>query len=388
MKILFISPRVPYPPIKGDKLRTYHFIKRLSKKHDIDLCTFYENKEELVGLEEMKKYCSEVRSVFLPKHQAYVNILRTCYNLLPFQVNYYYSKSMEREIFELTMANTYDIVYISLQRMMLYADYVKSGKIVLDRIDALSLNMKRRAENERNPIKKAIFYFEYLNVRHYERSAKRKYDWCVITSEVDKMAIGDNNIIVVPNGVDTEYFQPQKIEKDIDIIFTGNMGYFPNIDAMKYFSKDIMPKILRKRPDIKLYIVGTAPVNDIKSLNDDKIVFVTGFVKDIREYLNRAKVFIAPLRSGSGIQNKILEAMACALPVVTTLYGNAGIKAEAGKQLVMADEPFEFSQRVLELLKNEQKRIEVGNEARKMAISNFSWSSSVIKLEELYNKVQ
>lgn len=384
MKILFISPRVPYPPIKGDKLRIYHFIKGLSKNHDIDLCTFYENDDELAGLEEMRKYCGKVQAVLLTKMQSYLNILRTCYNLLPLQVNYYYSKRMAEVISSMTRDREYDIIHISLQRLLPYVDYVASGKIVLDQIDALSMNMKRRAGTERNPIKKVALYFEYSNMKRYEYKSRVKYDKCIITSEIDKAALNDPAIEVMPNGVDTEYFRPGNINKDIDLIFTGNMGYFPNIDAMKYFCNEVFPAILRVNKEIKLYVVGAAPGAEIKALNNNKNIFVTGFVKDIKDYLNRAKVFVAPLRSGSGIQNKILEAMACALAVITTSYGNAGIKAKSEKHLLLADEPNEIANAIIKLLNNDIQRQQLGITAREFVKEGFNWDNRVKKLEEIY----
>lgn len=387
MKILFISPRLPYPPIKGDKLRIYYFIKELSKIHKIDLCTFYENNGELAGLEEMRKYCGRIETVLLTKMQSYMNILRTSYNLLPFQVNYYHSKKMAKGISKMTQNSEYDIIHISLQRLLPYVDYVKSGKIVFDQIDALSLNMKRRADAERNPIKKTALYFEYSTMKRFEYNSRVRYHKCIITSEVDKAALSDANIEVIPNGVDTEYFKPCNVTKDIDLIFTGNMGYFPNIDAMKYFCNEVFPAILKVNKEIKLFIVGADPSSEIKALNNNKNVFVTGFVKDIREYLNRAKVFIAPLRSGSGIQNKILEAMSSSLPVVTTSYGNAGIKAHSEQHLLLADETEEFARSAIRLLRNEKEGGRLGGNARKFVEQDFSWENRVQKLRTIYQSL-
>lgn len=383
-RILFITPRMPYPPLKGDRLRPYNFIKELSKRHTIDLCTFYEGNDDAKGLDEMKKYCANVETVPLSKTQSYMNLLRSLVNFKPLQVNYYYSKAMKRKVEELEVINKYDIIHVVLQRMMPYAIRRNGEKLVLDQIDALSLNMKRRALTEKNLIKKAIFYCEYINMASYERHNKQKYNECIITSDVDKRALGDDRVKVISNGVDTAYFAPAKADKNIDLIFTGNMNYFPNVDGVVYFCEEIMPKILKVRPDVKFYIVGVNPNKEVISLADNKNIFVTGFVDDIREYLNRAKIFVAPLRSGSGIQNKILEAMACGLPVVSTSQGNSGIKAEDGKDIVLADDIEELAKTIIDLLSADNKRTRIGDSARNMVEKNFSWSSNAQKLELIY----
>lgn len=387
MRILFITPRFPYPPVKGDRVRPYNFIKELSRRHTIDLCSFYETKNELGVIDEMKRYCNKIEVISLHPWQSYANLLKSVINLKPLQVNYYHSLAMVKKIEEMISSSPYDIIHVVLQRMMEHVKEIPADKIVLDQIDALSLNMQRRAFAENNPIKKAVFYMEYANMKRYERGQK-KYAACIITSEKDKQALGDDSIQVIPNGVDIDYFTPAQNNKDIDLIFTGNMGYFPNVDSVLYLCNKILPKILLRYPSLKLYIVGTNPAREVQKLADNKNIFVTGFVDDIRQYLNRTKVFVAPLRSGSGIQNKILEAMACGLPVVTTSYGNAAIKAKPDQQLVIMDEPNQFADKVIDILNNESLRKTLGANARAYMEQEFSWLSQTNKLEQIYDTVQ
>jgi glycosyltransferase involved in cell wall biosynthesis len=235
MKILFILPRFPYPILKGDKLRAYYFIKGLSSKNiRIDLCAFYSDKEDLKGVQELKKYCCTIKLIKLSRLQSFLNLFRTLINLLPFQVNYFYSGEMKKTIEEMVTRNNYDLVHISLQRMMLYSDCVDKSKLVLDHIDTLSLNMKRRVALEKFILKRMLFNFEYVLMERYERGNQNKYAFSLVTSEEDKKSLRDESVVVIPNGVDTKFFCPEELNKDIDIIFLGNMSYFPNIEAVLY----------------------------------------------------------------------------------------------------------------------------------------------------------
>jgi sugar transferase (PEP-CTERM/EpsH1 system associated) len=386
-KVLFLTPRIPFPPIKGDRIRSYYFIKELSRSYAIDLCTFYEKQEDLKGIGELRKYCQRVETVFLPQVASYLNILRTLVNFKPLQVNYYFSSKMKKTLKELLQSGHYDLIHIVLERMMPYAEMLNGNRVVLDHIDALSLNMMRRACAEKNIFRKTVFYLEYSLIKRFEKNIRRLYDASLVTSEVDRSFLPDKTVTVISNGVDTDYFQPQSREKDIDLIFTGNMGYFPNVEAALYLTQEILPHLRKKCPDIKVFIVGANPSRKIKALSGNNNVTVTGFVDDMRDYLNRAKVFVAPLRSGSGIQNKILEAMSCGLPVVTTSYGNAAIKAIAERHLVVADDPDRFAEKVIGLLKNEPSRKILGSYARAYMEQEFSWSSKAQKLESIYNSI-
>ena len=377
---------MPYPLISGERLRAYKFIEQLSKKHTIDICVFYSDKKDLIYQGEIQKYCRYVETVLLTRVEQIFNLFRSAFNFLPFQVNYYYSRKMKKAIIGMVVKNSYDIIHVFWVRMLPYVRNISSRNVLLDHNDSLSLNMQRRAVKESNLFKKAVFYLEYFNMKRFERLRIKDYHRSIVTSEIDSQKLVDKPV-VVPMGVDTTYFKPEAKNKDIDLVFTGNMNYFPNVDAVIYFIKNIFPGLLKVRPDIKFYIVGTNPVGTIRALSNNKNVFVTGFVPDVREYLNRSKIFVASLRSGSGIQNKILEAMACRLPVVSTSIGNAGIKAENNEQILIADTDIEFIGAILKLMTNEDDRIRLGNSARSFVEKGFCWENTVEKLEQVYFEI-
>lgn len=387
MKILFVTPRFPYPCFKGDRLRTYHFIKNLSKNHEIDLVSFIERRQELIYIEEMKKYCNSIQTVLMPKYWSYFKMITGIFSKEPFQVKYYSSKRMENVIKGIIANDKYDIIHIVLQRMMQYAKNLIRTPKIIDYIDALSLNMERRYKRENNYIKKIIFHLEWQRMKMHEKRENYINSYSIVTSKVDKEVLNSENIRVISVGVDSEYFIPRKTTKDIDLIFTGNMDYFPNIDAVLYFHKYIFPKIKEAFEMIKFYIVGISPSKAVRNIENKKNIFVTGFVEDIRYYLNRAKVFVAPLQSGSGVQFKILEAMACSVPVVSTKYGNDGIDAKPGEEIIIANEPKEFESEVINLLKNENKRNYIGNNGRKYVENNFNWKIKTRELESLYKQI-
>lgn len=384
MKILFITPRFPYPPIKGDRLRTYHFIKALSKKgHEITLLTFIETKDENKYIKEMLVYCKSVEVVLLPKWESYSKMALTIFSSMPFQVGYYLSSEMKKKLKQLVLENNYDFLYFSIMRMVPYAKMFNNIPLVIDYIDALSLNMERRFLKEKGYLKKCLFFLEWKKTLKYERKYANIFKNIIVTSKVDKEYLNCPNIEVIPNGVDCEYFCPHEQETDIDLIFTGNMGYFPNEDAICYFCKDILPLIKVSKPEIKLYIVGASPSKKVSKLADQKNIFVTGYVDEIKTYLNRSQVVVCPMRSGSGIQNKILEAMACGIPVVATSYAIGGIKVNPGNEIALASDSKEFSEKVLLLLDNKQLCNKIADNALKFVKDNYNWENSGRTLDEI-----
>lgn len=347
------------------------------------------DKKEYISV--LNGYCEKVDVVYLPFYRSILNMLTNLSSRRPFQVAFYWSKYMKKLFKDVIERNHYDLIHVTLIRTMPYVEDVSDIPLVLDHIDALSFNMERRHKNEDGKLRKKLFEIEHRRMKEFE--SKYRQIPSIVTSETDKMVLDNyKNITVISNGVDVERFiykSEEKLEKDknIDMVFVGNMGYFPNIQAIEFFYTEIFPIIKKHKKDIKVYIVGANARKKVRSMADSNNIFVTGFVENVEDYLYRAKVFIAPLQSGSGIQNKILEAMACGIPVVSTSIGNSGIRGENIEEIIIADPPEEFAKMTLYLLENKKERERIALNARRLVERNFSWKSKGEELQRFYEEV-
>jgi glycosyltransferase involved in cell wall biosynthesis len=249
---------------------------------------------------------------------------------------------------------------------------------------AMTLNYGRLAQFSRQPLAKLIYGFEHRKVRAYEPWIARQYARCLLISPVDVRAIGGlDNVLVSPHGVDFEHFAPapDRSPKPGQIVFTGNMGYAANVDAITYFAAEILPLIRSQLPDVELAVVGTDPAPAVRRLARDPGIVVTGNVPDLRVWLDRAEVAIDPLRIGAGLQNKVLEGMAMAVPMVITSIANEGIGAHDGKHVLIADHPGTFAAAVVELLRDRERAVALGRQARRLIVENWSWQKHFDALE-------
>jgi glycosyltransferase involved in cell wall biosynthesis len=284
----------------------------------------------------------------------------------------------------------YDIVHLQLARMMPYAAEWKHVPLVVDFVDTLSLNMRRRLDREKLILKPLLFY-EWFKMKHYEASLDSHFDGAIISSPVDQHALPYcDSVEVVPNGVDIDYFRyfSTSQREPGTIIFTGNMGYFPNVDAVTYFCRQIFPQIKRNLPTVKFRIVGYSPKSVVSRLSAfNKSIEVTGFVDNIANELGKASVAVAPMQSGSGVQNKILEAMATGTPVVATRLATRAIGSVPGRDILIADRPDEFAAAVERLLRDRSLCHSLGLHGRKLVEQKYSWASVVKELEDFYRTI-
>ena len=385
MRILCVVSRFPYPPIYGDQVRSYHFLRVLSRRHSITLVTPISKHVDNQSQRIVSQLCERLVFVKVPKWQAITHLSRFPFSPLPLQTLYFCPPAIQKQVRALLEEEPFDLIHIQLARMAPIANGLSSVPKVLDFIDALSLNMRHRAMLERWPIK-WLFQLEAQRMARYEQKLVSSFDQQVISSLLDKEAIGSYKTLhVIPNGVNVEDFPyTENGREDNLIVFTGRLGYFFNADAAVYFATRIFPLILQQKRNVRFLIVGADPPPRVRQLSRLPGVKVIGYVPRIHDYLAKATVAIAPMQAGTGIQNKILEAMASGAPVVATLYALGGIEAIDGEHLLVAKDDKDMAEQVVRLLKDPGLRCHLSRNARWLVEEKYTWDRSVAMLEEVY----
>lgn len=383
MKIFVLLPRVPYPLEKGDKLRAFNQVKYLSAHHEIHLCALTDIPVHPDAEKELKPYCKSLHILTLPPLLRGLNVFKTFFNGKPFQVGYFYNNKNQKQIDRLIAEIKPDRIYCQLVRV---AEYVKSCPIkkTLDYQDVFSKGAERR-------IAAAPFYMkpllrsEYKRLVKYEADVFGLFDNKTIISFPDREFIQHpekNKIVVIPNGVDMDYYKRLEREKKYDLVFTGNMGYPPNVNSVQFLVNDILPLVRKSIPGIKLLIAGASPSPKVLALKSENIT-VTGWVEDMRECYAVSKIFIAPMLIGTGLQNKLLEAMAMKLPCITSKLANSALCAENGKEILIGISPEEYASHIISLLNDEQKRMSLGESGYIYVSEKYRWDA----VNETLNKL-
>jgi len=392
MNILIISNALPFPPHDGDRLTLYNLIKNLSDSHGIDLLTLLDHPNLGVYTENVGRYCDDL--VAVPAKQNYPVYSKMYYHLslFPYIVVKKYSIQMAKLVENKIRKNEYDIIHFHNFGMLPYGLNIRSLPKIAYVIDAVSLYFRRNYYNEKNLIKKFSYLIELVKMNRYEKKIYPRFDRCVVVSETDKLALQQNcpaaNIITIPNGVDTEYFNStsQSEEGDyLSLLFSGNMNYPPNVHAVLWFVENVWPRVKVFFPRLKLYIVGRNPSPSLERLKADKHIIITGYVEDIRPYFDRASIYICPMISGTGIKTKLLEAMAMRKPIIASSLSLQGIPDSKDNDcLLISDTPSDFSEKVIGLLENHNYRQNLGMAARHFVSDLYSWKNSAKMLEQTY----
>jgi len=388
MRILYVTPRFPYPLDRGDKLKEFNLIKYLSKNNSVSLLSFTEGKEE-DSVDCLKDYCEKLHMVHRSKYGGYLRALLSLFTLQPLQVAYYSSVKMKKLVKNIIETENYDVVLVQLIRMAPYL-FQYSVKKVLAIEDAISLVLEKRYRNSFG-LQNLVWYMENLKVKRFEKKVLDRFNSFTLVSERDKEVFKKysnyDNISVIPNGVDVDYFGYRgPSTENGNLVFVGKMSASYNIDAVTFFANQIFPLIRKEVPQVKFYIVGATPHRKVLDLANNRDIFVTDFVEDLRPYLHNAVCFVCPLRFGGGIQNKVLEAMACGTPVITTTIGADGIGAIVDGAMVIEDDPEEFASKTINLISDLERRKQMSAKAREIVERNYSWSEKVNQLEKLLLK--
>jgi len=386
MKIGILLSRFPYPLEKGDKLRAFHQIKSLSKNHELYVCALSTEKVDSKSYELVKSYCKEITIIRL--HFIFVG-LHLIYGLffsrLPLQVLYFYDRSAKNKIIRFFKNFEIDHLYCQLIRTSEYLKDFNNCPKTLDYMDALSSGMSKRIE--KCPLyMKPFVKIEAKRLKRYEHFIFKHFDHKTIISEQDRKIIvhaKNNTIKVIPNGVDFDYFKPIEAPIKHDIIFTGNMSYAPNITAASFLIQKVMPLLWKDDETLTVVIAGANPSRKVKLLAS-KNVEVTGWLEDIRDSYAASKIFVAPMQIGSGLQNKLLEAMAMELPCITTKLANNALNAIHNESILIANTPEEFAAYIKALLKDQNKRQLVAERGNKFVKARYNWDETTKQLEKLF----
>lgn len=383
MRILYLSQRVPFPPNKGDKLRSFNQIKYLSRFHDISLVCLADNDSDLEHESALRAYCQSVDIVPLSRFCSRFSVLKAIFTKKPLTQAYFFSKALRRIVENKLRHEIYDLIFVYCSSMAQYVEDVSNLPKVIDYVDVDSEKWAQYALYAKFPFRQ-LYRIEDRRLRRYETVLCNKFQGGFLVSEQEvndfyHLVTPCNTIVPLLNGVDLDMFQPSEIPYDPRrIVFTGVMDYFANVETVLFFCREIFPYIKKEIPGVKFYVVGSNPVRELINLaKADPDVVVTGYVDKIQPYVQQSAVFVAPMRIARGVQNKILEAMAMGVPVVTNTLGFSGVSANAGTEILVEDSPIEFARQVINLINDTEWRKRVSRCARKAVEDRYTWNANL-----------
>ncbi len=386
MKILVALSRFPWPLEKGDKLRAWYQIQGLAQNHEVHLICLSEHAVSPDDLAQLD-FCASVQVIQQGKLKAGWNLLGAFFNRLPFQVNYFRSERMKDVIDATIRRENIEACFVQLIRLgqNLPFEHVKVHW-VLDYMDTFSIGMSQRI-TEASFLMRPFVKSEAKRLQAYETKIAAQFDELIIISDRDAEGLAPllrSEVHVIPNGVGESFFEdlPQPDQRDFDLIFFGNMGYHPNVQSAKFLVEEVLPILHARGLKPKICIAGARPASIIKSWESPDIT-VTGFVADIREYVLRSKIAVAPLVGGQGLQNKLLESMAMTMPTITSGLGNAGLGAKAGEDLLVCEDANSFANAIQDLLAHPEKAAAIAANGRKFVEANFRWKAMNTRLEAI-----
>jgi sugar transferase (PEP-CTERM/EpsH1 system associated) len=397
LRILIITEHFPYPPIAGTPIRSFNLLSRLARKHEVWLASFIRPPEDVEALRRMQSICRGIATAPARCARAYDRpgeALRYLLGGKPFELRLYMSGDFAEKIRGLVSAVEFDVVEIIDSYMALYLEILPDelrSKTILTFIDVVFSRSERISRLDTRLARKLRNRLYGRMMRQWEPKYAARFARCITVSGSDRdLLLAANprlNIDIVPNGVDAHGYQPlPEPPSPGSLIFVGNMGYQPNVDAMTWFCERILPLVRREVPGIELWIVGKSPTPEVMQLEGGG-VSVTGRVADLRPFYERSSVSVVPLRGGGGTRLKILESMALGRPVVSTTIGCEGLEVVDGEHLLIADRPEEFAERVVRLLKDNGLRRRLMQRARELVEGTYDWDIISEKLERIYGEV-
>jgi glycosyltransferase involved in cell wall biosynthesis len=390
LRILFVSPYLP----SLIRVRPYNLIKALAERgHQVTLLALEPPGDDNSSLDSLREWCRCVQTVPLARWQTLWNGLCALPSQIPFQAAYSRSPQMSALIQRTLEGTEFDVLHVEHLRGAELSRAVNGMPIVFDAVDSITLLFEQARQSGPTWRSRLMAGLDLARTRHYESHLLERYARVLVTSAQDgesllRLSTGqdlDERLVVLPNGVDLGYFQPLDVARDpATLIFTGKMSYHANLAAALDLASQVMPHVWAFRSDARLIIAGKDPSRELLALTADPRITVTGTVPDLRPYLARATIAVSPIRYGAGIQNKLLEAMAMATPVVSTPPATAALQIRPGRDLLVADTLRACGEAVLTLLADEGLRQLVGQAGRRYVETHHDWDRIAGGLEGVY----
>ena len=390
MNVLYVCHRFPFPPKRGGKIRPFNMIRHLSRNHRVHVASLVRSHEEAKEGEGLAAHCAGYDMGLVHGPVQALRMVARLPTTTPSSMGYFYSPRIERRVRELLAAERFDLIFVHCSSVAQYVEHVQDIPKILDFGDLDS--QKWLAYSRYKPFPLSLGYrLEGAKLEREEKRLARRFDLCTATTRAEWETLESYGTGVAsdwfPNGVDAEYFAPLDDRYEPDTIaFVGRMDYYPNQECMFEFCARTLPLLRARRPNIELLIVGADPSPAVRRLAQQPGVTVTGSVPDVRPWLQRAALMVAPLNIARGTQNKILEAMAMGVPVVTSRVAAGGVDALDGEHFLAGSTPADYAAAILRILDHPAERRRLALAGRERVLSHHAWASSMQRLDGIIER--
>lgn len=390
MKILYLCHRFPFPPKRGGKIRPFNMIKHFAQKHDVTVMSLARSPEEASDGEGISRYCKNYEMVSVRAPIQMARMIARLPTSTPSSFGFFYSAELANRVNLVLSRERFDLIFVHCSSVAQYVEHVQDTPKILDFGDMDSQKWREYARYKSLPFS-AGYWLEANKLEREERRLASRFDMCTATTLAEWQTLESYKTGAAtdwfPNGVDNTYFSPSGVAYDSNTIcFVGRMDYYPNQECMFDFCKNVWPRIKEHRNNANLLIVGADPTPAVRKLGELAGVSVTGSVPDVRPYLERSALMIAPLNIARGTQNKILEAMASGVPVVTSGVAAGGVDAVAKEDLLVANTHAEQAEAVLRILGDREERERLAVSGRNRMLSRHEWSHSMRRLDGIVDR--
>ena len=390
MRILYICHRFPYPPKRGGKIRPFNMIRHLAQTHEVVVCSLSRSDGETQEAQGIAPHCAEFHLAQVDNRIQSLRMVATLPTPITASTSFFHSPELKRTINRLLSERAFDLIFVHCSSVAHYVQQVRHIPKILDFGDMDSHKWLEYAHYKPFPLSLG-YWWEGQRVLAQEKRLAQRFDFCTATTRAEWETLNGygvtRNTDWFPNGVDGEFFAPTVEPYDPDtVVFIGRMDYYPNQQCMFDFCAQVLPRLRAQRPTVKLQIVGADPPPAVRRLGEMPGVTVTGSVPDVRPFTTRAALTVAPLRIARGTQNKILEAMAMGVPVVTTTVAAGGVDALVGEHLLTADTPDQTCAAILRVIGDPNERARLAQAGRARVLSHHAWPSSMKRLDAIVER--